>query len=460
MRKTVWLILMLLAQSLPVSATDATWVRRGVALHQGRFWVEQDECSVPVRSGGRLTARADVGSVMVVAGATNQVRCAVRLTAYTPAEAEARASFGRAELRARPSGGDSAFLEFRYADQDHPLRRLDAALFIQVPDHMDVDVETQGGGITVESLDGDLRAVTAGGDIRTGDVTGPVRLQTAAGDINVGNISQRITAHTAGGSIHVGNVKGDAFLETSGGEIVSGLIGGTVHAETAAGDIVLRGVSGPVIVQTAGGQIQLGDCGGPVRAQTAAGSIHLDGARGRVDAETAGGSLDLLGLMSGVRAQTAAGHILAQIDASRQTFTASTLESSVGDLQVFLPSDLPITVKAMIDSSMGHAIASDFPLTERRESGDLGLGPLQASGTLAGGGAPLNLHTSLGSIEIRKQDAESQARLKAYQQRFWNNWQERIKEQQANLDRMQKAMQQAQQRFQEELQRAMPDSDQ
>jgi len=451
---------MLLAWSLPLPAGDAAWVRRGVALRQGRFWVEQDECSVPVKPGGRLTVRADLGAVVVVPGATDQVRCALRMTAYTPAEDEARARFARAELKARPSGGDGVFLEFRYGDQEHPFRSLGVSLYVQVPTHLDVDAETQDGGITVESLDGELRAVTAGGDVRTGDVTGPVRLQTAGGDITVGNIGERITAHTAGGSIHVGNVKGDAYLDTSGGEIVSGLVSGTVHAETAAGDIILRGVSGPVVVQTAGGQIQLGECGGPVRAQTAAGSIHLDGARGRVEAETAGGSLDLLRLMSGVRAQTAAGHILAQIAASRQTFTPSTLDSSVGDLQVFLPADLPLTVKAMIDSSMGHTIASDFPLTERRESGDAMGGPLEASAALAGGGAPLNLHTSLGSIEIRKQDAESQARFRLYQQRFWNNWQERIKEQQANWDRIQKAMQQAQQQLQEAMRKAMSESDQ
>ena len=339
------------------------------------------------------------------------------------------------------------------------MSRLDVSFCILVPARFNLDLETESGTIQVGNLDGDLRAATAGGDIHTADITGTARVQTAAGDIDLGNINQRLEAHTAGGSIRVGDVKGDAFLETSGGEIVSGMVGGSVHAQTAAGDILLRGIGGSAIVQTAGGQIQLGECGGSVRAQTAAGSIHVDGARGRVDAETAGGSLDLLRLMSGVRAGTAVGHILVQIGASRETFSSSSLDSSVGDLMVYLPSDLPLTVRAIIDNGAGHKIATDFPLTQRGEPGDWEVGPVQASGALVGGGAPLNLHAALGNIEIRKLDPGSLARLKAYQQSFWSSWQEQTREQRRQLDQLQKTMQQLQQLLQQDF-KAMSEANQ
>jgi hypothetical protein len=426
---------------------------------QGRFWVEQDRCFLPVRPGGRLVVRAEMGSLTILPTSADQgLQCQLKLTSYANSEPEARGIFMHSELSARRLGGDGAYIEFRYPT-DRPQSRLDASFYIVVPMRFNLDLETESGTIQVDSLEGDLRATTAGGDIHAADVTGTVRVQTAAGDIDLGNVSQRLDAHTAGGSIRIGDVKGDAFLDTSGGEIVTGMVGGSVHAQTAAGDILLRGVQGPVTVQTAGGQIQLGECGGAVRAQTAAGSIHVDGARGRVEAVTAGGSVDLLRLMSGVRAGTAAGHIMAQIDASRETFSSSSLESSVGDLMVYLPPDLPLTVKALIDNAAGHKIASDFPLTQRREPGNWGPGPVQASAALAGGGAPLSLHTALGNIEIRKLDPGSLARLKAYQQSFWRNWQEQTREQRRALDQLQKAMQQQQQILQQEF-KAMSEGNQ
>jgi len=454
-RKFVWLLLLLGVSSLPTAAADSAWVRRGGVERQGRFWIEVDQCSVPVKPGGRLVLRADLGSVMVLPVAIDQVRCQVKLTAYTPSEAEARSSFARTALGVRPLGIDSAYLELRHPDQELPFRRTDAVISLQVPRHFNLDIETQGGGIQVAGLDGELRAVTAGGDIRTGDLAGPVRAQTAGGDIDLGNINQRVEAHTAGGSIRVGDVQGDAFLGTRGGEIVAGRITGTVHADTAAGDIMLRAVSGQVDAQSAGGQIQLGQCGGAVHAATAAGSIHLDGARGRVVAQTAGGSIDLLQLMGAVRAETNAGHILAQIDANRDSFGASSLQSAVGDVQVYLPPDLPLTVKAMIDTAAGHSISSDFPLVvQHAHPGELGLGPMQGSAALSGGGAPLSLRTSLGNIEILKLNPEALVRLKAYQASFWRSWQEQLKEQQLRVDRMQKALEEQQQRA-EQLEKAM-----
>jgi hypothetical protein len=452
-------VLFVLLLSLPLAAAEGPAVRRGIPKRQGRFWVEFDQCFVPVRPGGRLVLHADLGSLTVLPGPAFQtLQCQVRLTSYTISEPEARASFDRAELSARRLGPDGAYIEFRHP-QGRPMSRLDASICVLVPSRFNLDLDTESGSIQVADLDGDLRAATAGGDIHAAGITGTARVQTSAGDIDLGNVNQRLDARTAGGSIRVGDVKGDAYLETSGGEIVSGVVGGSVRAQTAAGDILLRGVAGPVMVQTAGGQIQLGQCGGPVHAQTAAGSIHVDGARGRVEAETAGGSLELLRLMSGVRAGTAAGQIIAQIDASRETFSSSTLESSVGDLQVYLPADLPLTIKALIDNAAGHKIASDFPLTERRDAGDWGVGPVQASAALAGGGAPLNLHTALGNIEIRKLDPVSLARIKAYQQSFWRSWQERTREQQRALNELQKAMQQQEQALQQEF-KAMSEGNQ
>jgi hypothetical protein len=446
--------LLLLAFALPMGASEGARVQRGTPQREGRFWTELDACFVPVKPGGRLILRADLGTVTVVPGpASDRLQCEVKLLAFTPSDADARSFFAHAVLTARRGAGDSADIELRLPRQDQFGRRLAAFFSIQVPRQFNLDVQTDAGGIQVAGLNGDLRASTAIGDIRSGDLTGSVRVQTS-GNISLGSIGQRLEARSAGGSIRVGDVKGDANFATDGGDIVAGMVEGSVNATTGAGDIVLRGASGPVVAHTAGGQIQLGQCGGSVQATSGAGSIHLDGARGRVEAQTGGGSIDLLQVMGAVHAETTMGDILAQIDAGRDAFSASTLRSSMGDVHVFLPGDLPLTVNALIQSGIGHVIVSDFPLSERRQNpGDLGLGFVQGVGALDGGGPQLTLRTTVGSIEIRKEDAQAMARVKACQLLFWKAWQEQVREQQQSLEFLRQAMEEQQQRL-EQAQRA------
>jgi DUF4097 and DUF4098 domain-containing protein YvlB len=435
------LILTVLEVSSVFCAADGAWVRRGPVEHHGRFWMEIDSCSVPVRPGGRLVLRAELGAITVLPVDSDKVKCQVTLTAYTPSESEARANFERTFLGARPLGGDGAFIELRHPDQELPFRRTEALIGLQVPHQFNLDLETQGGRIQVASLDGDVRAITAAGDIRTGNLSGSVRVQTSGGDINLGNIGERLEAHTAGGSIRVGDVQGDAILDTRGGEIVGGRIGGAVHARTDAGDIILRAVSGPVVAHSAGGQIHLGPCGGAVQAETDAGSILLAGARGRVVAQTAGGSIDLLQVMGAVQAETSAGHILAQFDGNGSTFGPSSLQSGIGDVQVYIPPNLPVNLRAMIDTGAGHEISSDFPLAvERPIPSELGLGPVQGSAMLGGGGVPLSLRAGMGNIQIIKLNPESLARLKAYQSSYWRLWQEQLDEQQRRVQSMEKML--------------------
>lgn len=411
-----------------LAGLDEVYVKRGEPQREGRSWVERADCGASVQPGARLVLRADFGSVKVSPGANDRVDCHVRLRVFKSSQEEARQFFRRIELSAhRLEGGGLAIIE-RYPG-GHQRGEWSAAEFdFSVPQRFNLDLETRGGDVEVASLDGELHAVTAGGHVRTGDVSGPVRIETAGGDIDLGNIGQRLVAQTAGGGIRVGNIKGDATLETSGGVIFSGMIDGSVRADTSGGDIVLRGASGPVVAETAGGQIQIGQCGATVHAETAGGSIRLNGAKGAVIVETAGGSIDLLKMEGAVRAVNSAGRILEEIEANRQSFAASHLETSVGDVQVFIPPDLPLNIDALIEESMGHKIVSDFPLhlfAEGEE--DMGLGPKRGEGALNGGGKVLRIRTVMGNIEIHKIDARFLEQIKQRQEAFWKRWEEEQK---------------------------------
>jgi hypothetical protein len=317
---------------------------------------------------------------------------------------------------------------------------------ITVPQRYNLDVVTQAGDITVEApLEGEARLTTAGGDVRSSDLAGAGRIETAGGSITLGRIGSDLIARTAGGSIRVGDVQGDALLETSGGEIVTGAVAGALKAETAAGDVVVGGATGQVLARTAGGQIQIGPTGGSVRAETAGGSIRLQGARGRVVAETAGGSIDLLEVESAVRASTAAGRILAEFNCTQKSFGPSQLETSMGDVYVYLPTNVALTIDAAIETAAGRQIQSDFPLDIQGDKEELVPSTLRGHGTLNGGGEVLTIRTVAGNIEIRKINEASLRELQQREESNWKAWQEQCAEKDRRNQEREKERRQRQQ---------------
>lgn len=415
-------------------------VERGQIEREGRTWVEHVGCFAPVEEGGRLVLRTDIGSIAVTVGQANRMECVVHLRAYASDEEEARRQLGRFKVALSSLEGGGVSLRGRVTESTpdakgkyarwkrHDSLRLKVDYEVRVPLRFNLDLETSGGEIEVEQLQGELQAVTAGGSIRSGDVSGPVRVETAGGGIFLGNLGQRAEVRTAGGGIRVGDVQGDAVLETSGGEILAGKIAGTGHLTTAGGDVVVRASGGDLTAVTAGGQIHVGEAGGSVRAETAGGSIQLDATRGPVLAETAGGCITLDRVASGVRAATVAGKIRAQITANRESFVASLLETAFGDVEVYLPADLPLTIDAIIENASGHTITSDFPLQIQGDpQGLFQPRTVEARGQLNGGGEVLRIRTTAGNIEIRRLDMAQMQQLQEKQESIWKRLFERQK---------------------------------
>ena len=75
-------------------------------------------------------------------------------------------------------------------------------------------------------------------------------------------------------------------------------------------------------------------------------------------AETGGGSITLNGVPA-ARAETGAGGIVAKF-VSGSEHTDSLLETSAGDITVYLAPNLNMTIRASIDLANGHRIRSDF----------------------------------------------------------------------------------------------------
>jgi DUF4097 and DUF4098 domain-containing protein YvlB len=447
-RYSLFIIYYLLALlvALPLQALDVSSFNQGALTRRGRGWEQRLEFEAPVKEGTRLLLRVDGGAVNIIPGPGDKLKCVVIMHAYTSSDDEARGLFRRFQIGARSLETGGVYI----SSQSPPHARSGANFGVQfqvsVPQHYNLDVETQSGDITVEApLEGEARLTTAGGDVRASDLAGPVRIETAGGSIKLGKIGDELIARTAGGSIRVADVDGSASLETGGGDIVTGQVRGTLHAETAAGDLAIAGADGQVVARSAGGQIQIGWAGGGVRAETAGGSIRLQGARGRVVVETAGGSIDLRQVESAVSATTAAGRIMAQFNWTKKTLGPSQLETGMGDVFVYLPVNAPLNIDAAIETAAGRKIESDFPLNIQGDTEELVPTTLRGRGALNGGGETLKIRTVAGNIEIRKLD---EASLRELQQKELNNgkaWEERRAERERRRQKLDKERQQRQQ---------------
>jgi hypothetical protein len=107
-------------------------------------------------------------------------------------------------------------------------------------------------------------------------------------------------------------------------------------------------------------------------------------------------------IVRSMNAETGAGGITAEFMTMNGKFSDSTLETGVGDIVVYLPSDLKVSVHASIDvATSKDAIHSDLPgIRIQSEGTDYGPREMSAEGNLNGGGPMLKVHTSTGKIQF------------------------------------------------------------
>jgi len=121
-----------------------------------------------------------------------------------------------------------------------------------------------------------------------------------------------------------------------------------------------------------------------VRLETRGGSIAVNNISGRVEGDTAGG-------------------ITAEFVGSRGDFTDSSLETTAGDITVYISTNLACSINAAIDMASGHRIRTDFPdIKVTTEGSEYGPKRVDAQGSLNGGGPVLKMRTSVGDIDIRR----------------------------------------------------------
>jgi DUF4097 and DUF4098 domain-containing protein YvlB len=382
---------MFLAVAIAATASPAQDIR-----HEGNSWVQTVRGSVAAARSLKLTTGA--GSVTVTGTDQREITWVVNKRINGDSEANARRQFDNFSLRASQRG-EEVVLE----GAGMPARRVSVDIRVNVPhDTSLVKVETMGGTVSATNLHGRLDASSGGGAIHVSDIAGPITARTSGGSIDVRKTSGELKLETAGGGITIRSASGRVYAQTAGGSIDLDTAQSAV-LKTAGGCISVKQIAGELDASTAGGSVEVGDVAGPAVLETAGGSIRLNSAKGLVKATTSAGGIRLSRLSQGAVARTAAGPITTEFVAQKGSFSDSTLETTMGDIVVYLPADLPVTVNAMIDAAFGHAIRSDFPeLKITSEGGDYGPREIYGRGAINGGGPVLKIRTTSGNIELRR----------------------------------------------------------
>jgi DUF4097 and DUF4098 domain-containing protein YvlB len=381
---------------LPLSGAQETRPDEQSRVYQDNGkWTRQITGSLPAAKN--LRVRVDTGTVRVEGGSQPTIRYSINNHSYASSEDKARREFDAYKISVSVRG-DTAWVIGEW--QGTRSRRSASEFVINVPRNTDaVKVETEGGDLTATGVSGRVEAESGGGTIHLDDIGGTINAETGGGAIDVGTVGGELSLRTGGGSIKVVSAKGKINAETGGGSVVvvSGMQGAVL--ETGGGSIEVERCSGSLKVTTGGGSIELGEIAGPAEIETGGGSIRLSSATGRVRAETGGGSITLNGVPA-ARAETGSGGIVAKFVSGAER-TDSVLETSVGDITVYLAPNLKMTIRASIDLANGHRIRSDFSeIRVSSEGGAWGPGSATAEGNLNGGGPVLKVRTTTGDISF------------------------------------------------------------
>ncbi len=366
-------------------------------------------CSVATRAGLRLRLVTDVGSVHIRPQNTGAVDTRVRIE--TESDSASAQRYLDQFVVACHNGPEGVSVRGQAPRHDFN-GELWVTFDVSVPTEYSLDVTTDAGNIETGDIKGRITFSTAGGNVSTGNVIGSAHLQTAGGHISVKDVSSELNGDTGGGHICAGKVAGSAVLHTGGGHIRVGTISGTARLETGGGNISVEHSGGELTVETGGGQIEVGEASAGVRARTGGGGIRVVRVTGPTELETGAGSIYLTKVESGVRASTGAGGITAWFVSDGKRVKPCEFQSGEGDINLYLPRDLRVTIDALVRMGDEHRIIVDpaFPLKVSYEDGS-GARTVRAEGNLNGGGEVLRLSTVAGNIRLIVMDVARELQL-------------------------------------------------
>jgi hypothetical protein len=302
---------------------------------------EQLNKSFAVQPGGKLIVDVDFGSIDVNTNASNEVTVDIfrRITRSTKADEE---TFLRDHPVTFSQDGDTVTISSRakakLGNWWHGNQRTEGKYTITVPARFHAQLKTSGGGVAVSDLTGEVKAGTSGGGFKFARLHGTLNAETSGGAVRLSDCEGPLKVHSSGGGI----------------EVVGG--SGSLDGGTSGGPVTVRDFHGPAHVGSSGG------------------GITIENVSGKVDGSTSGGSISARfssPLSEEVKLETSGGGVTLRVP-----------DSSAFDLDA---------------STSGGSVACDLPVAVVGKAGHSHM-----KGPVNGGGKPVYLRTSGGSIHVKK----------------------------------------------------------
>lgn len=375
---------------LPVMAQETPSIRR-----EGSYWIQTLRGRAPGEGISRFSVISH-GMVSVQGDEQTGFEYTLNVRVQAPNEAAAMKLAERVQRRIWREGST---LHLRVAGGGPGT--LPHELEVRAPKSLlHAHVRTSGGRVIVRDLAGDVQTESGGGPISVDRIGGSLVARTGGGAVEIGTVNGLVNCLTGGGDIIVREVGADSSFDTGGGRIRVTRAGGSVQATTGGGDIDIEHASGTVSARTGGGLIRVQEAAGMVSIDSAGGAIQVGAARG-VRCQSVAGGIRLRGAGGPLSVSTSVGNIQAEFSV-HLPLQDSFLNTGSGDVTVFIPSNMAVTVRAQNGSpgTFGRII-SDFPEISVRTSGRAGAMTI-AEGVLNGGGPVLRIGAADGTIFLRR----------------------------------------------------------
>jgi len=278
---------------------------------------------------------------------------------------------------------------------------------VRVPDRFNVELDSMGGGLSIDGVEGEFSGKTMGGELILHDVRGEARLTTMGGQIRLTDAELDGSLKTMGGEVLFENVTGDVTGSSMGGNVRyknvqrrDGKIGSPDRL-SETDETTMETVQ----ISTMGGAIEIEDAPEGASLHTMGGDIRVTDARRFVRAKTMGGDILIESVDGWVKATTMAGDVEVTVTGSGGDVE---LTSMSGDITLHVPSgfsmDLELEIAYTRNSRQDYRIDTPFGLSEvRTREWDYDKGSprkyIRASGS-TGGANRVEIHTINGNITI------------------------------------------------------------
>ena len=356
-----------------------------VALVLGAGSAGAFEREIAVRSGGTIEFDLNTGGDITIVGWGNE-------SVKVSADLSGRGSDNIDLTVEERSGG--ILVRSRYVEQ-RKSQSSSLEIEVRVPSIFDVKIDSMGGGLSIDGVEGTFSGKTMGGRLKLTNLKGELQLTTMGGSITLTNSDVDGRVKTMGGKALVEDVYGDVKVTSMGGEVTHRRVTRT-HGDS---------IGDQVKIDTMGGDINVSDAPSGADVHTMGGDITIDSAREYVKAKTMGGDIRIKEADGWVKATTMAGDVRALVIGGHDV----ELTSMSGEVTLVMPEgadlDIEIELSYTKNSSRNYQIYSDFPIDQSESEGwdyDHGTPRKTISGVASGGGNRVVIRTINGNVYLKK----------------------------------------------------------